>query len=80
MHATPAGLPFGIPGNGVLIESAMQQAPQWGLQLIGSCLSPRPSSSTGYSPQPRSALHWAKVLPSAASFASNGAGFQYRSP
>jgi hypothetical protein len=33
---TPAGLPFGMPGIGELIEGAMQQAPQPGRQLIGS--------------------------------------------
>ncbi|HYP16805.1 MAG TPA: hypothetical protein VEQ65_06295 [Opitutus sp.] len=27
-HATPAGLPFGMPGMGDEIEGAMQQAPQ----------------------------------------------------
>jgi hypothetical protein len=29
---TPAGLPFGMPGIGELIEGAMQQAPQPGRQ------------------------------------------------
>ena len=33
---TPAGLPFGMPGMGELIEGAMQQAPQPGRQLAGS--------------------------------------------
>ena len=32
---TPAGLPFGMPGIGELIEGAMQQAPQPGRQLMG---------------------------------------------
>jgi hypothetical protein len=27
-HRTPAGLPLGIPGIGLVIEGAMQQAPQ----------------------------------------------------
>ncbi|MFZ9760817.1 MAG: hypothetical protein ACO323_05290 [Candidatus Kapaibacteriota bacterium] len=28
MQRIPAGFPFGIPGNGPLIETAMQHAPQ----------------------------------------------------
>gem|GEM_PF-3292563 len=28
MHGTPAGLPFGMPGMGVEIDGAMQQAAQ----------------------------------------------------
>ncbi len=31
-HGTPAGLPCGMPGNGELMEGAMQQAAQWGRQ------------------------------------------------
>lgn len=31
-HGTPAGLPFGMPGRGEVIEGAMQQAAQWGRQ------------------------------------------------
>lgn len=31
-HGTPAGLPCGIPGNGEVMEGAMQQAAQWGRQ------------------------------------------------
>lgn len=36
-HGTPAGLPFGMPGMGLLIEGAMQHAPQPGRQgrIIG---------------------------------------------
>ncbi len=34
MQATPAGLPFGMPGKELLIEGAMQHAPQFGLQSI----------------------------------------------
>ena len=34
MHATPAGLPFGIPGIGDEMDGAMQQAPQWERQFI----------------------------------------------
>lgn len=34
MHATPAGLPLGIPGIGELIEISTQQAPQQ-LQVKG---------------------------------------------
>jgi hypothetical protein len=34
---TPAGLPFGMPGMGELIDGAMQQAPQPGRQLTGWC-------------------------------------------
>jgi hypothetical protein len=30
MHLTPAGFPFGMPGMGLEIEGAMQQAPQCG--------------------------------------------------
>jgi hypothetical protein len=33
-HRTPAGLPPGIPGIGDEIEGAMQQAPQFGRQII----------------------------------------------
>jgi hypothetical protein len=29
---TPAGFPFGIPGIGLVMEGAMQQAPQLGRQ------------------------------------------------
>ena len=32
MHLTPAGFPSGIPGIGVVIEGAVQQAPQCGRQ------------------------------------------------
>jgi len=31
---TPAGLPFGMSGIGLLIEGAIQQAPQSGLHCI----------------------------------------------
>jgi hypothetical protein len=31
-HGTPAGLPFGMPGKGEVMEGAMQQAAQWGRQ------------------------------------------------
>ena len=34
MQRTPAGLPFGMPGIGVEIEGAMQQAPQPGRQSM----------------------------------------------
>jgi hypothetical protein len=33
-QGTPAGLPPGMPGMGLLIEGAMQQAAQWGRQSI----------------------------------------------
>jgi hypothetical protein len=33
-QGTPAGLPCGIPGMGLVIEGAIQQAPQSGRQLI----------------------------------------------
>lgn len=33
-HGTPAGLPFGIPGKGEVMEGAMQQAAQWGRQVM----------------------------------------------
>ena len=32
-QATPAGLPWGMPGMGLVIEGAMQQAPQPARQL-----------------------------------------------
>ena len=35
MHLTPAGLPFGMPGIGLLIDGAVQHAPQFGLHSIG---------------------------------------------
>jgi len=31
---TPAGLPLGMPGIGLLIEGAVQQAPQWSLHFM----------------------------------------------
>jgi hypothetical protein len=34
MHASPAGLPSGIPGMGLEMLGAMQQAPQPGRQSI----------------------------------------------
>ncbi len=30
----PAGLPWGMPGKGEVMEGAMQQAPQWGRQFM----------------------------------------------
>lgn len=33
---TPAGLPFGMPGNGDVIDGAMQQAPQPRLHSISN--------------------------------------------
>ncbi len=33
-HGTPAGLPFGMPGSGEVMEGAMQQAAQEGRQFI----------------------------------------------
>ena len=38
MQGTPAGLPFGIPGIGLLILGAVQQAPQCVRHIIGSAL------------------------------------------
>lgn len=35
MHLTPAGLPLGMPGIALLMEGAMQQAPQPLLHSIG---------------------------------------------
>ena len=35
-HLTPAGFPFGIPGIGLLIDGAMQHAPQLSRQFIAS--------------------------------------------
>lgn len=32
MQGTPADLPFGMPGMGLLMDGAMQQAAQWGRQ------------------------------------------------
>ncbi|BBB61849.1 hypothetical protein UNDKW_3576 [Undibacterium sp. KW1] len=32
MQGTPAGLPSGMPGMGLLMDGAMQQAAQWGRQ------------------------------------------------
>jgi len=32
-QGTPAGLPWGIPGIGLVIDGAMQQAPQPGRQI-----------------------------------------------
>ncbi|WP_410500279.1 hypothetical protein [Chitinibacter sp. S2-10] len=34
MHGTPAGLPSGMPGMGLEIEGAVQQAPQCDLHCI----------------------------------------------
>lgn len=41
MQRTPAGLPWGMPGIGLLMEGAVQQAPQPGRQSIR----PQPSAS-----------------------------------
>jgi len=35
MHLVPAGLPSGIPGIGEVMDGYMQQAPQFGRQVIG---------------------------------------------
>jgi hypothetical protein len=35
MHLIPDGLPSGIPGIDEVMDGAMQQAPQPGLQFIG---------------------------------------------
>ena len=37
-HGTPAGLPFGMPGIGLVMEGAMQQAPQPGRQEASGAL------------------------------------------
>lgn len=34
-QGTPAGLPFGIPGRGEVMDGAMQQAAQEGRQFMG---------------------------------------------
>jgi len=34
-QATPAGLPLGMPGIGLVMEGAVQQAPQWERHCIG---------------------------------------------
>jgi hypothetical protein len=34
---TPAGLPWGMPGIGELMDGAMQQAPQPGRQFMVDC-------------------------------------------
>ena len=34
MQDTPAGLPFGMPGKGLVIDGATQHAPQFVLQSI----------------------------------------------
>jgi hypothetical protein len=53
MQRTPAGLPWGMPGIGELMDGATQQAPQPGRQFIAvryknrSC---RPSSGGGWRP------------------------------
>lgn len=41
MQRTPAGLPWGMPGIGLLMEGAVQQAPQPGRQSMR----PQPSAS-----------------------------------
>jgi oxygen-independent coproporphyrinogen-3 oxidase len=33
-HRAPAGFPFGIPGIGLEIDGAMQQAPQFSRQFM----------------------------------------------
>jgi hypothetical protein len=38
MQRTPAGLPWGMPGMGELMEGAVQQAPQPGRQSMGVLL------------------------------------------
>jgi len=39
-HATPAGLPCGMPGNGEVIDGATQQAPQPSRQSRQSRMAP----------------------------------------
>jgi len=34
MQRTPAGLPLGMPGIGLVMEGAMQHAPQWSLHFM----------------------------------------------
>jgi hypothetical protein len=34
MQGTPAGLPFGIPGMALVMDGAIQHAPQFGLQFM----------------------------------------------
>ena len=34
MQRTPAGLPWGIPGIGLVMDGAVQQAPQWSRQFM----------------------------------------------
>ncbi|BCL76613.1 hypothetical protein JHS3_23490 [Jeongeupia sp. HS-3] len=43
MQGTPAGLPFGMPGIGLVIDGAIQQAAQEGRQEIGmGAIEPQP--------------------------------------
>jgi hypothetical protein len=50
-HGTPAGLPFGMPGRGEVMEGAMQQAAQEGRQFMGRdyiCASPSEADLVGH--------------------------------
>jgi hypothetical protein len=47
-HGTPAGLPFGMPGRGEVMEGAMQQAAQWGRQIIARLYPCLPQSLSAY--------------------------------
>jgi len=37
MQRTPAGFPFGMPGMGLVIDGAVQQAPQLSRQFMVEC-------------------------------------------
>ena len=43
-HGTPAGLPWGMPGMGLVMEGAMQQAPQ----PVRHCKMPEPTKQFGF--------------------------------
>jgi hypothetical protein len=53
---TPAGLPSGMPGKGVLIEGAMQQAAQLGRQIITAAPYQKRLSREG-----RTGFSWTKL-------------------
>ena len=53
-QATPAGLPFGMPGMGELIDGAVQQAAQWERQFIEVARRLRVFTITGFpDPEPQ---------------------------
>jgi len=59
---TPAGLPCGMPGIGLVIEGAVQQAPQWSRQFMCSKGSRRPACARQPASITRRRSPWTAML------------------